>query len=491
MTVFEWDLFFPDLLDVFVLGTLPVCRRRIFLARLGAIAVFIFGFLLDANVLAPVVLPMATDPPNLLRFVAGDVVAVAAGGLFAAAFIVALQAVALSLLGERLFRRISLAVQGLAVTVLVMMMLLFPMLSGVTPGLLESGNAIRSLVSAVLVSGHVPAHSRRPGRVADLCGAGADRRAATLAAGAVALASYPLAYARRVRALVEGAAARSMRNRMAAPLNALLHATAVRPPVRRAVFHFIGQTLLRVPRYRIYLVLYGGVGLSVVAASVLRFSMQGQQLRVGVSADGIRVAIAVVAFWVIAGMRAAFVSSGNRQGSWALRIVHGQPPHFDAAIEELTAAKVWVALCAVSVTLLAFGLLRAGRSRGASLRPRDGGTTAGRDGHVPAADGRVLPECDGGSLHRRHARAIEPGVHGAEVFFFLSFHCAAVGGVAVLDRTERAKFRNCGGADRGGAFVAAQAPSRCGAAALRPVGTGRGRRGVSVAARTEVLKSRD
>src|SRR5206468_9504663 len=124
--------------------------------------------------------------------------------------------------------------------------------------------------------------------------------------------SYPLAYARRVRALVEGAAARSMRNPMTAPLNGLLHATVVRAPVRRAVFHFIGQTLLRVPRYRIYLVLYGGVGLSVVAAAVLRFSMVGQQLRVGVSADGIRVSIGIVAFWVIAGLRIAFVSSGNQ-----------------------------------------------------------------------------------------------------------------------------------------------------------------------------------
>ena len=33
MTVFEWDLFFPDLLDVFVLGTLPIAQRRLFLAR--------------------------------------------------------------------------------------------------------------------------------------------------------------------------------------------------------------------------------------------------------------------------------------------------------------------------------------------------------------------------------------------------------------------------------------------------------------------------
>jgi len=132
----------------------------------------------------------------------------------------------------------------------------------------------------------------------------------------------------------------------------------VRAPVRRAVFHFIGQTLFRVPRYRIYLVLYGGVGLSVVAASVLRFSMQGEHLRAEISADGIRVAIGVIAFWVIAGLRTAFVSSGNRQGGWALRIVHGQPPNFDAAIEQLVAAKVWVALCAGAVTVLAIALLR-------------------------------------------------------------------------------------------------------------------------------------
>jgi hypothetical protein len=358
ITVFEWDLFFPDFLDVFVLGTLPVSERRIFLARLGAIAVFVIGFLFDANVLAPVVLPMATDPPNLLRFVAGDAVAVAAAGLFAAAFILGLQGVLLSVLGERLFRRISLAVQGAAVTVLVVTMLLFPVLSGVTPGLLQSGNKMIRCFPPFWFLGMDQRILEGPGALpvfADLARIGII---ATLVAVAVALAAYPLAYTRRVRSLVEGAAARSMRNPAAAPLNALLHATMVRPPVRRAVFHFIGQTLLRVPRYRIYLVLYGGVGLSVVTASVLRFSMQGQHLRVGVSADGIRVAIGIVAFWVIAGLRTAFVSSGNREGNWALRIVHGQPPNFDAAIEELVAAKVWVTLCSAAVTLLAMGLLR-------------------------------------------------------------------------------------------------------------------------------------
>src|SRR5215469_7405240 len=204
ITVFEWDLFFPDFLDVFVLGHLPVSGRRVFLARLGAIAVFIFGFLFNANVLAPVVLPMATDPPNLLPFVAGEVAAVAAGGLFAAAFVLAAQGVVLSLLGERLFRRISLAIQGAAVAVLVVMMLLFPVLSGVTPGLLQAGNPMVRWFPPFWFLGIFKRILEGPAALpvfSELARIGA---AATVIAAAVALVSYPVAYARRVRALVEG-----------------------------------------------------------------------------------------------------------------------------------------------------------------------------------------------------------------------------------------------------------------------------------------------
>src|SRR5580698_2456509 len=43
-TVFEWDLFFPDLLDLFVLGTLPIAARRTFFARVAAVAIFTAGF---------------------------------------------------------------------------------------------------------------------------------------------------------------------------------------------------------------------------------------------------------------------------------------------------------------------------------------------------------------------------------------------------------------------------------------------------------------
>jgi hypothetical protein len=357
ITVFEWDLFFPDLLDVIVLGTLPLAQRRVFFGRAAAIGIFIAGFLFDANFLAPVFLPAATDPPQLVSFVGGHVAAVVAAGLFAAGFIVALQSVLLAVLGERIFRKISLVLQGSAVTVLVMLLLLFPVLSGVTPALLQSHNSavlwfppfwFLGMYQLILDNGAaLPIFHQ-------LTGIGV---AALLAVTVIGIVAYPLAYVRRVKYLLEGAPPRTSRNSILRHLNGLLHACIVRGPIGRAVFHFINQTLFRVPRYRIYLVLYGGVGLSVLIATVLRLAVVHGELRAEASADGIRVAVGIVAFWVTTGLRTAFVSSGNQQGSWIYRFTHGRPAHFDAAMNILKSAKLWVMLCAVAVTELAMGAL--------------------------------------------------------------------------------------------------------------------------------------
>ena len=175
----------------------------------------------------------------------------------------------------------------------------------------------------------------------------------------MAALAYPFAYLRRVRQLVVGPGTHDTRTWAARPLHSLLHATLVRPPVRRAVFHFISQTLLRVQRYRIYLVLYGGVGLSVLVASVLRLTVTRGQVELEISADGVRAAIAIAAFWTVAGLRMAFVSPGNRQGSWVFRIVHGRPPRLSTALHQLQAAKLWVLLWAAVITFGVGLVLRA------------------------------------------------------------------------------------------------------------------------------------
>lgn len=350
ITVFEWDLFFPDLLDHFVLHSLPIPALRVFLARVTAIATLVVGFLFDANVLAPLVLPAAMDPPDLSRFLAGHLLAVTGSGLFAVAFILALQGVLLSVLGERLFRKLSLLLQGLTISGLLILLLLFPAFSGVVPDFLQSGSAYARCFPPFWFLGIYQRLFEGPSALPIYAQLAQTGCMALILVAVLAVLAYPLAYLRRVSQLVEGRSARSTRNRLSLPVIQLIHGTLVRPPVRRAVFHFITQTLLRVQRYRIYLVLYGGVGVSVVAASILRLSVVHQQVRMDISSDGIRAATGIVAFWLISGLRMAFVSNGNEQGSWVFRIVHGRPPHFNAAMEQLQAAKVWVLLWALIVT---------------------------------------------------------------------------------------------------------------------------------------------
>ena len=71
---------------------------------------------------------------------------------------------------------------------------------------------------------------------------------------------------------------------------------------------FISQTVLRVPRYRICLVLYGGASLSVVASTILRLSVVHGRIGVEVPTDGLWAAIGIAAFWTIVGLRIALVS---------------------------------------------------------------------------------------------------------------------------------------------------------------------------------------
>ncbi len=359
ITVFEWDMFFPDGLDVFVLQTLPIPQSRVFFARVSAIAILIAGFLFNANVLAPLALPAAIDPPSLPRFLAGHLLAVAGSGLFAAVFILATQGVLIAVLGERLFRRISLLLQGLIITALLMLLLLFPVLSATVPIFLQSGRGYAVYFPPFWFLGVYQRFFEGPSALSIYAMLARTGWVALTLTAVLAALAYPLAYLRRVRQLVEGSTARYSRNWLTCPLDRILHAILVRSPIRRAVFHFISQTLLRVPRYRIYLVLYEGVGISIVVAAILRLTVVHQQVRMAVSADGIRSATGIAAFWIVGGLCMAFVSPGNRQGSWVFRTLHGKPPRFPVALALSLAAQQWILLWGTTV---ACGLWAVSRS---------------------------------------------------------------------------------------------------------------------------------
>jgi hypothetical protein len=341
VAVLEWDLFFPDLLDIFVLKPLPVPDRTTFAARVAAIAILLGGVLFDANFFAALVLPSAIDPPDLPRFLTGHLLAVAGSGLFAALFVLAFECVVLTVLGERWFRRISLFMQGLTIAALLMLLLLFPELSSVAPVLLQSGKWYArafppfwflGIYQRVMEGGSALPIYRELARTGCMM---------ILLAAAIVIITYPLGYLRKTRQLIEGAALHPQRNWLTSIGSHFANAAFVRSPERRAIFHYVTQTLFRVPRYRIYLVLYGGVGLSIIVASVLRFSVAHGRVDTSISADGLRASIGIVAFWALTGLRLAFLSPGNERGSWIFHFIDGRPPEFRTALERSRAVKTW------------------------------------------------------------------------------------------------------------------------------------------------------
>src|ERR1700733_93585 len=142
VTIFEWDLLFPDLLDVFVLSPLPVRNSRMLGARVAAIFILMGAALFDSSFLAPIVLPAAMDPPHILRFWAAHLLAVAVSGIFGAAFFLALEGVLLGVLGDRIFRKIALWLQGFFVLALLTLLFLYPALAGALKAVFQSKSAL-------------------------------------------------------------------------------------------------------------------------------------------------------------------------------------------------------------------------------------------------------------------------------------------------------------------------------------------------------------
>ena len=335
--IFEWDRFFPDLLDVYVLSSLPVESGRLFRARVAAIFLLIAAAIFDANIVALVVLPAATDPANLLRFLAAHIAAVGAAGVFGAALFLALEGTLLALLGDRLFRKLTLWLQGASVMALLAALFAYPALAGTLRELLESGRGpalgfppfwFLGIYQRILDGPATPPVFAALARIGWIATAGVV---------AVACLSYPLAWWRRTQGLVEGAVRRTRRSLVSVPAHGVLHATLARKPQGRAVWHFIEQNLLRVPRYRMVLVMYGGAGAALVFAAVTRLHLGQGHIGFIFSPDGLRSAVPIVAFWTVSGLRSTFLAPADQRGRWVFRVVAGKPEW-----TQMQAAQRWV-----------------------------------------------------------------------------------------------------------------------------------------------------
>src|ERR1700733_10910786 len=293
-TVYEWDLLFPDILDIFVLSILPIPNRQLFFARVLALAIFLCLTQIGTSILGTLFFPLAAEQFNFPRHLVSHFVAVTMSGMFAETCFLSIQGVLLNPVGERVFRRITPLLQGGSIMLLLAILLLCPTIAGTVQPLLTSGSAaIRyfppfwflGIYECLLAGASAPEVFHLLARTGCY---------ALLAMLACTLLTYPLAYRRRVRQLIEGTAASSSGRRANGPILRLLHGTILRHASKRAIFHFITQTILRSQRQRVTLAMFGGLSVSLALAQMIVLRVQPGHVHLGLLPSGIRSAIPIM-----------------------------------------------------------------------------------------------------------------------------------------------------------------------------------------------------
>ena len=353
VTVFEWDLLVPNVLDVFVLSVLPIAARRLLLARVAAVLIFLGLFLIGTSSLGVILFPVVTEPDNSSRAYAAHFVAITVAGLCGASQVLALQGLLISVLGARLFRLISSFLQCLVAMALSIVLFLFPILAQSLHALIQSGSVAVRCFPPFWFLGIYQSILAGPSALPAFTRLAHTGYTVTSLLMVLAIITYPLAYARSTRQAVEGSIAPGTRRWFVQPAVRLLHATLVRTPSRRAVYHFISQTLFRSQRHRLYLAMYAGVGVALAFAWVVGFRVGSDRLRIAISTNGVREAVPALAFWIVAGLCTSLQSPADPAGSWVFRLIHGK-----ASSDHLCATRRWVLLWGLVMTLGAVAVLQ-------------------------------------------------------------------------------------------------------------------------------------
>ncbi len=349
VSIFEWEMLFPDRIDFLVLSPLSIKPLQMLLAKAAALIGFLTLFLVATNVFGIGMLP-ALSRGDLLRQIYAHAAAVLLAGTFAALLILALGGVLLCVLDAARFRLASPILQMLSVLAVALLVLQYLTFGGTIESLLTGSLWMARWMPPMWFLGvyqHLLHGNAAPAFARPMAGLAVR---ATAAAAAVVALTYPLAWARMRKLAVEGAA--RGRKQPSRWLAGLVHAV-VRRPGERAVFHFIGQTIARNNRYQTYLAVYGGTGLALAIACAVTFHVNHGAIQAGLSGSGLHAVLPLLLFWMIAGLRVAFAFPQNLSAGWVFRITGVYTG------ECASAARKWVFFCSMALLGSVIAALRA------------------------------------------------------------------------------------------------------------------------------------
>lgn len=331
VAVLEWDRLFPDERDYVNLMQLPLRIRTLFCAKITALLQFVGLFVLAVAAGPAVIYPLVSSrgmvpSPGLLRLLwmmAAHAIAVVSGCLFMILFFVALQGILINLLSYRLFRRVTLYVQGLATVALVCMFLLLPLI----PSLLRDWEKTHSTMLYVLppiwylalyrtLLGMHNAVFLSLARISIL---------AFVLSAVIAGVTYLACYRRFSQKAFETAGEQEpSRFGIATLFTRLLNRLWVKEGQERGAFYFVLKTLARSAKQRLFFTAYAAVGLAIVATAmvVMAYHSVPENLwAVFKQPSHALISIPmVIGFFALLGLRAAFGIPAELPANWVFRM---------------------------------------------------------------------------------------------------------------------------------------------------------------------------
>ncbi len=329
VTLFEWEMLFPDRRDFVNLTPLPVRMRTIFAAKLASFVAFIGLFSTAMNSLSSVAFAffLAQWRSNSVLFLARYAVAHLISA-FAACFCVFFACVfvnffLMAVLPAPLYRRISVLVRFLLIgscVFLLMRSLVDPeSLSGVLrslPKLKDHGSPLFFRVPSLWFVGlyEVILGTSDPAFIALARRAG---WALGLSCGAFGLACA-LSYFRHIRRTLESAKREPRLRGLRESVGGALQKAVLRSPEERAVGSFFAKTIRSSPKHRTVLVNFMAVGAALVTLSVVA---DKRNIQAAGPSNGFFLAQSfLLVFALLAGLRTVVDIPAALESNWVFRL---------------------------------------------------------------------------------------------------------------------------------------------------------------------------
>ncbi|MDD8024988.1 MAG: hypothetical protein PHI34_00635 [Acidobacteriota bacterium] len=362
VVVLEWDVLFPDARDHLNLTPLPVRPRTIISAKFAAFAYFVAAYTVAVSALSvfAIILFLPRWNGDTLGSLAAYAIAHVAAGAAAYAFVfllfLFLEAVLMAVLGERIFRTVSLVLRfALTLGVAVIMVLAMTDL-GAVQRTFEWIAGMRASRPAALLwwppVWFVSIYECLIGRSSPFYQAGANIGLAAILGLALACRMAMSAGYRRL--LKRAGEVRTRRHDLRRKWGRIFAAgtdrVLFRSQTEKAVFHFMSGTMRKSALHKVRL------------AGSLAFSLSGIMLIVGLrhvsltspaqAKSGIMGAPLALGFFLLLGLRSAFNIPYAAAANWAFQMTEREDrrPYY-MAVKKLVLIGVILPLVAVTVVI--------------------------------------------------------------------------------------------------------------------------------------------